>query len=43
MANAFNSVLKGIIFEELYVASGDITQFIHFVFVLYAFEIPFVL
>ncbi len=38
MANAFNLVLKRVIFQELYVIGGDIIQFIPFVRAFYAFE-----
>jgi len=31
MANAFNPLLRGVIFQELCVASGDITRLIPFV------------
>ncbi len=40
MVNAFNSVSKGVIFQELCVASGDIIQLILFVHAFYAFESP---
>jgi hypothetical protein len=40
MANALNSVLRGVIFQELRVTSGDIIQFIPFVRAVYAFESP---
>ncbi len=38
VANAFNLVSKGVIFQELRATSGDIIQFILFVCVFYAFE-----
>ncbi len=38
MANTFNLVLKGVTFQELHVASGNIMQLIPFVHALYAFE-----
>jgi hypothetical protein len=40
MANAFNLVSKGFIFQELHVANGNIMQLIPFVHALYAFESP---
>jgi hypothetical protein len=40
MTNAFNSLLKGVKFQELCVAGGDITQLIPFVCAFYAFESP---
>jgi len=40
VTNAFNLVLKGVIFQELHVANKDIIQFIPFVRVFYAFESP---
>jgi hypothetical protein len=40
VANAFNLVLKGLIFQELYVACGDIIQHIPFVHAFYAFVSP---
>jgi hypothetical protein len=40
MTNAFNSVSRGVIFQELHVEGGDIIQFIPFVLTLYAFESP---
>jgi hypothetical protein len=40
MANVFNIVLKGFIFQELHVASGDIIQCIPFVHAFYTFESP---
>jgi hypothetical protein len=41
VANAFNFVSRGVIFQELCVANGDIIQFIPFVCVFYAFKSPF--
>jgi hypothetical protein len=38
VVNAFNSLLKGVIFQELCVTSKDITQLIPFVCAFYAFE-----
>jgi hypothetical protein len=38
LANAFNLVSIGVIFQELHATSGDIIQFIPFVCVFYAFE-----
>jgi hypothetical protein len=38
MANAFNSVLRGVIFQEFRVASGDIIQLIPFFHAFYAFK-----
>jgi len=38
--NVFNSVLRGVIFQELHAASGDIIQLIPFVRVFYVFESP---
>jgi len=40
MANAFNSMSRGVIFQELQVASGNIMQLIPFVHAFYAFEFP---
>ncbi len=40
MANGFNSVSKKVIFQEFYVACGDIIQFIPFAHALYVFEFP---
>ncbi len=40
MANAFNLVSRGVIFQELHAASGDIIQFFPFVRSFYAFESP---
>jgi hypothetical protein len=40
MANAFNSISKGIIFQELHATNEDIVQLISFVCALYAFESP---
>jgi hypothetical protein len=40
MANAFNLMSIGVIFQELHVASGDIIQLIPFVHAFYAFESP---
>ncbi len=40
MANAFNSMSKGVIFEKLCVTCGDIIQFIPLVRAFYAFEFP---
>jgi hypothetical protein len=40
VANTFNSVSRGVIFQELCVANGDIIQFIPFVHAFYAFEYP---
>jgi hypothetical protein len=40
MANAFNFVLRGVIFQELCVACGDILELILFVHAFYAFELP---
>jgi hypothetical protein len=37
MSNAFNLVLKGVIFQEFRAAGGDIMQLIHFVHAIYAF------
>jgi hypothetical protein len=36
----FNSMLKGVIFQELHATNGDIIQFIPFVHTFYAFESP---
>jgi hypothetical protein len=36
--NAFNSMLKGVIFQELHATGADIMQLISFVHVFYAFE-----
>jgi hypothetical protein len=41
VANAFNSMSKGVIFQELHAASGDIIQFIPFICALYAFKSHF--
>jgi hypothetical protein len=38
VANTFNLVLRGAIFQELCVADGDIIQLIPFVLAFYAFE-----
>jgi len=38
VANAFNSVSKGVIFQKLCVVNGDIIQFIFFVHAFNAFE-----
>jgi hypothetical protein len=40
MANAFNSVLRGVIFQKLRAIGGDIIQFILFLGAFYAFESP---
>jgi hypothetical protein len=40
MANAFNSVLRGVIFQEFHAEGGDIIQFIPFVCAFYLFESP---
>jgi hypothetical protein len=40
IANAFNSVLKKVIFQKLYVTCGDTIQLIPFVCALYTFESP---
>jgi hypothetical protein len=40
MANAFNSVSKGVIFQEHHVVGGEIMQLIPFVHAFYAFESP---
>ncbi len=40
MTDAFNLVLRGVIFQELHVISGDIIQLIIFVCAFYAFEYP---
>jgi hypothetical protein len=40
VANAFNLVLRGVIFQEFRVAYGDIMQLIPFVHAFYAFEFP---
>jgi hypothetical protein len=37
MANTFNLVSKGVVFQELHATNGDIIQFIPFV---HAFEYP---
>ncbi len=36
--NAFNSMSKGVIFQELHAIGADIIQFISFVHIFYAFE-----
>jgi hypothetical protein len=38
MANAFNLVSRGVIFQELCASSGDIIQLIPFVHTFYALE-----
>jgi hypothetical protein len=38
VANAFNSVLRGVILQELHITCGDIIQLIPFVHAFYAFE-----
>jgi hypothetical protein len=40
MANAFNLVSKGVIFQELCAIGGNIIQLIPFVHAFYAFEFP---
>jgi hypothetical protein len=40
VANIFNSMSKGVIFQELRVVGGNIIQFIPFVYAFYAFESP---
>jgi len=40
MANAFNSVSKGVIFQKFHATNGDIIQLILFFWALYAFESP---
>jgi hypothetical protein len=40
MVNAFNLVLRRVIFQELCATSGDIIQLILFVCAFYAFEFP---
>jgi hypothetical protein len=40
MANAFNSVLRKVIFQKLSAISGDVIQLIPFVHAFYAFESP---
>jgi hypothetical protein len=40
MANAFNFVSRGVIFQELHVKGGNIIQLIPFVHAFYAFEFP---
>jgi hypothetical protein len=40
VANAFNLMLRGVIFKKLHAASGNIMQFIPFVHAFYAFEFP---
>ncbi len=40
MTNAFDSVLRGIIFQKFRVTGGDIIQLIHFVCAFYAFIFP---
>jgi len=40
VANVFNLVLKGFIFQKLHVTGGDIIQRIPFVHAFYAFEFP---
>jgi hypothetical protein len=40
VANAFNLILKGVIFQEFGVTCGDTIQFIPFVYASYAFESP---
>jgi hypothetical protein len=40
MANVFNSVLRGVKFQEFLIACGDIIQFIQSVPTFYAFEFP---
>jgi hypothetical protein len=40
VVNAFNLVLRGVIFQELRVLGGDIIQIIPFVHAFYAFEFP---
>jgi hypothetical protein len=40
VANAFNLVSRGVIFQELYATCGDIIQIIPFVRAFYAFKSP---
>jgi len=40
MADTFNLVSRGVIFQELHVVGGDIIQLIPFVHAFYAFESP---
>jgi hypothetical protein len=40
MANTFNSMSKGVIFQKLHAAGGNFIQFIPFVRAFYAFESP---
>jgi hypothetical protein len=40
MENAFNLMLRGVIFQKLCATNGDIIQFIPFVHTFYAFESP---
>jgi hypothetical protein len=40
MANAFNSMSKGVIFQKLHATNGNIMQLIPFVHAFYAFESP---
>ncbi len=41
IVNAFNNVFHKIIFQELRATSGQLFQFIHFIYSFYAFEFPF--
>ncbi len=38
VVNTFNSVSRGVIFQEIYVANGDIIQLMPFVCAFYAFD-----
>jgi hypothetical protein len=40
MANTFNSISKGVIFQDLRVVGGEIIQLIPFIRAFYAFETP---
>jgi hypothetical protein len=40
VANAFNSMSKGVTFQKLFVACGNIIQFIPFVHAFYALKSP---
>jgi hypothetical protein len=40
VANTFNSMLKGVIFQKLCFTSGDIIQFIPFVYAFYVIKCP---
>ncbi len=40
MGNAFNLMLQGVMFQEIFFAQGDINQCIHYFHTFYALEYP---